>query len=276
MSEKETLQEAAQDSVVYDSDDIEAQAPDVEQEEQESGAAESAADTGDRQEEKVAFDEKQQAWLNSREAMHKRRERELQEERDRIAREAEELRQKLPKDTRPEIPPPPDPYDDNFAEKIKARDEAIQKAAEWDARERFRSEQELAQQREALQRQQQEQQRALQDFVSRSAKLGLSEQELEQASQVVGTYGLHPEAGAYIRDESQGPLILAYLAKNPTVLTDLRSMPPYLAVAKLAAEIKPQAIGARKKPKLPPDPHETLDGLGAREKERGPAGATYE
>lgn len=284
MSEENTLQAAAEESYVLDSEEStqdEAQNPEVETPKDEPAkeqpeGTDPAAKTGESPEEKIAFDEKQQEWLNSREAKHKRRERELEQEREKLAREMEELRQKLPKETRPEIPPIPDRYDDDYADKIRAREEAIAKQAAWDLSERQRSEEALRIQQEKAQQQQQALTNTIQTYSDRAGKLGVSKDELKQAGEMVAAYNLPNEVALFILEDDQGPLITQYLARNLSEAEALRGMTPYQAVAKIAADIKQKAIASKRKPNPPPDPHETLNGVGAREKQIGPPGATFE
>lgn len=274
MSE-EKLQAAAEDSFVIENDEVETPSTEPQQETtpEESG---SAPDTGENQEEEIKFDEKQQAKINDIVAKKTFKQREAEREAERLRQELEEIRKQVPQQTRPDIPPIPDRYDDQYEQKLKARDEAIQKAVAFDMAERVRSEQRVQSERETMRRQQEAFNQAVTSYTDRAEKLGVTKAELEQAGKLVASYNIPDMVAAFVLDDDQGPLITKYLSRNPLELEQLKSLPPHQAIAHLATAIKPKASGLKPKPNLPPEPTETLKGLGAREKERGPEGATFE
>jgi hypothetical protein len=84
----------------------------------------------------VVFSDEQQAKFNSEIGKKVGKQREAERERDEeraraVAAEQELATLKAPQ--RPEIPPTPDPYDDDYEGKMKARDDALVQTAQYDA-----------------------------------------------------------------------------------------------------------------------------------------------
>lgn len=197
-------------------------------------------------------------------------------------RRAEELEKRLkeieasqPQPAEPTIPPVPDIYDDDFESKMRARDEAIAKHAE------YRREQQLKQQQAQEQERQQqvEQQQALakraQDYTKRATALGVDAQELAQAGQRLAGH-VSDDVVTFILDSDKGPLMTKYLAANPLEVDKLSQLNPMQAAVYLETQVKPKATQyGVKKPSQAPEPVETLSGRGA-STEPGPAGATFE
>jgi len=94
---------------------------------------------------KVGFTDEQQEAINQmmlkKVAIETRkREREVEAERKRLESEMEELRAKIPQETRPDVPPPPDTWDENYEQRIKERDALIVKQIRFDEQARLRAE----------------------------------------------------------------------------------------------------------------------------------------
>lgn len=275
MSEAEL--QAAEGTITFDESEVEnVEAPAAEPSKVKPEESGSAPDTVTTPEKKVEFSEEQQAIFNDAIAKKTFKQREAERKAEDLARRLAELEAKVPQETRPEIPPIPNRYDDQLEAKLKARDEAIAQAAAWDARDRARSEARLQQEREQTIKQQQDFSQTVTSYTERAEKLGLSKEDLANAGKAVAAFNLPDSVARFILKDPQGPLITKYLAQNPAVLESLVAQEDFMAIAEIAAEIKPKAAGLKPKPNLPPDPAETLSGLGAREKERGPKGATFE
>jgi hypothetical protein len=173
------------------------------------------------------------------------------------------------------IPPIPDSWDENFEDKIRQREEAIQRKAAIDARQQASADQEAISQREQ-QRQELERSQKLNDQFTENAKtLGVSQQSLDVAQQTVIDYGITPELATALISDADGPLMVQHLAANPLELHDLVHASP-LTAGMMLAEVKAKAAALKPKSSEAPDPATTLNGKGAPVKERGPKGATFE
>lgn len=201
--------------------------------------------------------------------------RQAKREKEELARRLAEIEAQKPKETRPNVPPIPDPWDDNFEEKVRQRDEALAKASAYDAQQRIIQEQEQAREQERLQKQQQELATRVTTYSERAKQLGIEAQELAQAGQRLSGQ-VSDDVASYILDNEQGPLMTKYLSANPLELDRLQSMNPMQAAVYLETQVKPKAAQlGRKKVSQAPEPVETLNGGGAAP-ERGPKGAKFE
>lgn len=210
--------------------------------------------------------------------IHKKHHELMEERRARLAVEAElqKLRTQQPQEQRPEIPPVPDPYDEDFDDKMKQRDKAIVDAQAFDVRQS----QQQAQQQEAQQRAAQEQQQKFandaQEYAKRATALNVSKEKLQAAAQTVAAYGIGMELTQHIIQDEQGPLITTYLAENPDELERIVTLDPMGAAVHIATAIKPKLVAGNSMDSDPPPPADTLSGGGAPPQERGPKGAKFE
>jgi len=201
------------------------------------------------------------------------------EERRRI--EAEQRLQQLEsiqmpqQNDRPDIPPPPDPFDENYDQKIAERDAAIQRAAQWTAEEQARQHQEYQQMLQAAQQRASQLRSSLQTYTGRAEKLGVKPEDLQVAGSAVATMGINDDVATYILQNDQGPLITTYLARHPAELVALNGMGPMQAAVHIETKLRGKAERAHGKTQAPPPP-ESLDGGGAPPARRGPKGATFE
>jgi hypothetical protein len=211
----------------------------------------------------------QQINKKHRELMEERRAREALEAR------LQEIEAKQAPQSRPEIPPLPDPYDEDFDAQMKARDAKILEAAKYDARQETLYQQQQ-QQREQQQRQKQTELETLANsYAQRAAKLNITGDMLKAAGETVAAVGISDQLAEHILQDEQGPLITTYLARNPGEIEALQNLTPFKAALYLEQKIKTRLSGGRKQADIPA-PADTLRGGGTTRKERGPAGATYE
>ena len=248
--------------------------------EQESETTESAPVETDNHR-AVEFSEEQQKVFNEVIGKKTFKLRETERENERLAKELAELRSKVPTNTRPEVPPRPDPYtltEEQYRQAQEARDKALSDAIAFDARQAQYNEQ--ARQIKA----QQEQQRhealveSAKTYTQQAVKLGVKPDELARAAKVVDTFGLdsnHPLVPMILADE-HGPLITKYLANNVLELERVMSMPLANAAVYLATSVKQKAAALKPKVNTAPDPIDTPLSSGSGQKRRGPEGATYE
>ena len=228
---------------------------------------------------KVEFDETQQRIFNEEIGKKVAKQREAERKAEELERKAADLEAKLKEVSqpqRPHIPDAPDPFADDYEAQVKARDDALLRAAEYDTQQRFAHEQAQQAQHQSEMAQRQQLVESVQSYSERAGKLGIAADELQQAGNMVGQYGLHDDVVDHILRDRQGPSLTLYLANNPLELEQVRQMKPTLAAIYLENQIKAKAVASRPRPDLAPAPVETVRGSGAPEPEGGVPGVVYE
>lgn len=256
------MSEEATALVIDDQDEIEQEEPEAEsQEEPEAKKPEKEEPEGEEPDTRVEFTPEQQAKVDeiARRAAARNLEK-LQEEREarqNLEAELQKLRpQQQSQPGRPEVPPMPDPFEDDFSAKMQARDEALQRATQWDAVQyltRQQQEQQRAQQQAA---QQAELEKTVNTYQARARKLGIKDAELQVAGRQVQAVGMAPDLVQHILSDSNGPAVTVYLANNIEELDKINGMSPLNAAIYLETQIKPK-VGKRVTSKPPP----TLDSV---------------
>lgn len=198
-----------------------------------------------------------QKVINEKTFKAKQAEREAQELKAKLeaieAKEREEFARQVEN-----IPPMPDPFDDDFEEKIKARDDAILKKASYDAQNQYYAQQQQIQQQQEQAKQQQDIQQKWQNYTSKAADLGIKQEEVKSAIDTVAQYGIDDNLTLAILQDPDGPLITEYLAANPNEINELNGN-PYIAGAKLV-EIKQKASQLKPKKTSAPEPATRVKG----------------
>ena len=193
---------------------------------------------------------------------------------DALQQQINALKQEQQPSVRPEIPPVPDAFDENFAAKIEARDLAIQSAVAHDSRQEFLAQQE----RIAAENKQNADLQALKSTVStyaeRAEKLGINAEELNVAGQTVAAMGISDEVTLHILTDEKGPAITRFLAHNPAEIDKINTLLPMAAAVYIEKNIVSRLSPTQAR-KLPPKPADTLGKGGAPRKVRGPDGVTY-
>ena len=266
--------ESIDDGITLDDDHVENEEVNQEVLETAEGGAELATA---QEEEPEKIDDGAQKAINKQHAKYR------DEERKRIAseKEAEGLREKLAKLEAEKgdltIPEAPDPYDENYEEQLKVRDEAIMRKATQEAHQQNVIAQQDAQKEVADKAEQERVSTLVQGYDKQIAKLGLSPEEIRVAGNKVVEYGISVDVAEFILQQEDGPLITKYLADNPVIMDDLRHMRPIDAALKINSDIRKAASTLKPQATAAPDPIETLSGRGAGEK-TSPfiAGATFE
>lgn len=163
--------------------------------------------------------------------------------------EAEKAQQSV--GTAPAIPDMPDQYDDDFAVKLAARDDAIRQNAEFGANQRLVDQQAQFQSDEATRLQQVESAKVQQTFVDTATEQGFEPSRVIQAAQAIGNYGVSDAVAGMLTTEADGPAMIMYLEQNPMELQNMQSMPVHLQVSHMnnivrvgAASHKPQVSSA--------------------------------
>lgn len=178
---------------------------------------------------------------------------------------------------RPVIPEIPAQYDDDFDQRLAARETAIQEAAQFDSRASTQRqiEDHLAEQ------QAQAQQKALNDasleYERRGHQLGISEIELRQAGERLTQYQLTNDELTFLLTDEMGPAMTKFLSDNPLEMETFSQQPigPQRLVF-LATDIKSKAGASKRRTTETPDPPQNISGGGVPQKQSGPEGATYE
>ena len=230
--------------------------------------------------EKVTFSEEQQKVVDGIVGKKVYNAREAERRADSLKQENDELRRQLPTETRPVVPTVPDRYDfDNdeaYSQAVASRDMLIGNAAAFDERQSQAEINRNVEQRMANEAAFAENQKDAQTYFDRASKLGIKQQDILAAGQMVASMGLQDEIAGFILKDETGPLITQFLAANPLVLDEISRMSPMDAAIQINSVIKPKAAELMPRTTQAPDPVEPLHGAGVPPLERGPAGATFE
>ena len=247
----------------------------VETEEQVDLQEESTADSAPAETEAKAEVKDESEELRKEIARRKFQEREYKRKEKELNERLKDLESKQSPEFDGVVPQMPDPFDDDFDSKVKAREEALQRKAHADAIAMQQREAEAEAQRKHEREEFEQQQKLQADFKKNASDLGVDQQSLADAAQAVINYGVTPDIENAILADADGPLILQYLAANPLELSDLIEANP-LKAGMLLADVKSKSLSLKPKPSSAPPPPQALDGRGAPQKQRGPKGATFE
>ena len=201
---------------------------------------------------------KQQAYINKQYGTIKQSERDLAAANDELAkfRKADIDRQAA---AVKDIPPMPDQFDDDFAEKVKLRDEAIVAQTKHNTTVNNNLQQEQFNQQQQAQAKQEAIQKSAISYTSKANELGINQEELQAAGNTVASYGLSDDLVMHILADSDGPLITKHLAANPQEGFELANLSPF-AVGQFLEGIKQKASALKPKTSNTVDPVETLKG----------------
>jgi hypothetical protein len=255
--------------------EVEGQAEDEESEE----GSESAPDSGETREKQVKFDADQQKVFDDTIAKKVYKQREAERESERLRRELEEVKARLPQQSRPMVHEAPDPFaytDQEYKQRMAYREQSLVQAAQWDAQQNVLRHQEQVRQQEAARNEQAALIENVKTYAERAARLGVKPEELQVAGNIVAQFGIDDSLVQYILNDDQGPLVTKYLSSNLLELEELRTLPPAYAAVRIATIIKPKLNLLKPKINRTPDPLPKLGGSGKAPKQSGPKGATFE
>lgn len=181
---------------------------------------------------------------------------------DKLSQELADLKAKSV-DT--EIPALPDKYSETYDQDMQVRDDAIKRSTAHDA-EQTRL-QDASKEKE---KEQADKLKALDDeqigvFDANMIKLGLNPAETKTAAITIWDYGISDVLESILLEDTDGPLMVHYLAKNPVQLEEMNGMSTLQLVNHLTTEVKPKASLLRPKTSEAPDPPLTLSGGGVKE-----------
>jgi len=198
--------------------------------------------------------------INEKTFKAKQAEREAQEYKAKLEAYEAEQRKQFEQQVA-DIPPMPDAFDDDFDEKVRARDEALLKKAQFDAQNSYYLQQQQFQQQQEAQAKQAQIQESLTNYTKKATELGIKQEEMQAAGNTVANYGLSDDLVLHILSDPDGPLITKHLAANPVDGFNLASMSPY-AVGSFLSDIKQKAGALKPKTSSAPKPATNLHGNG--------------
>ena len=216
-------------------------------------------------------------------AINKQHRKYREEERKRLEVEAElkaaqERLSELEKPGEIQIPPMPDAWDENFEQKVKERDEAILQKARADAIRQAEEDRAFQLQQEQQLNEQRAMEEKVKSYSKRASEQGIKDADLAVAGARVAESGISPEVADFLLTDSDGPMMVAYLADeaNTLELYELANLPPIVAGVKLN-EIRQKAAAMKEPAPSAPEPPETISGKGHIETESPLlSGATFE
>lgn len=236
----------------------------VDIENQEDNGSDLATDSEVEHEEQPQVDEeaKKQAAIqkviNEKTFKAKQAEREAQEYKAKLeSYEAKQREQEAAQYA--SVPDVPDPFDDDYEEKIVARDKALLAKAQFDAQNQYYLQQQQSQQQQDAQAKATKIQQSFTSYAKKAAELGINQNELVAIGDTVGKYGLSLELQTYILDDPDGPLIAKHLANSPNDGFELANMSPY-DVGTFLNNIKTKAGALKPKTSTAPKPATHLQG----------------
>lgn len=152
------------------------------------------------------------------------------------------------------IPPMPDQFDEDFDQKVAARESAIKESAALKAKKDLA----FQTQQQEIQRQQAAGQKEINDLVdgmySKSEELGIKKSELKEHDDKVALYIQDPQLAKFILGLDDSPLVVKYLAENPVALDKIASMNPLLAASHISTTIVVEAAKLKPGVTKTPDP----------------------
>ena len=175
----------------------------------------------------------------------------------------------------PEIPPIPDPFEDDYEQRLRQRDEAMRTRITWEAQQDYVTQQ----QKHTQEQEQQAKAKELYDkqmtYTKRAKDLGISGEDLQKAGEVIAHYGLNDGLVMEILDDNDGALITKHLAANPMEIEALNGMSPY-AAARYIETMRPKLAALKPKKTNASTPATRLDGKGTSAPSDDNYGAIYE
>jgi hypothetical protein len=227
----------------------------------------------------VKFDAKQQKVFEEALAKKVYKQREAERESERLRRELDEVKARLPKQERPPVYESPDPFaysDQEYRQRLQYREQSLVQAAQWDAQQNALRYQEQVHQNEQARKQHEVLADTVKTYADRAVKMGVRREELQAAGNLVAQAGLSEEIVQFILHEEQGALFTKYLADHPSELEELKDLTPTRAAVRLATIIKPKLSALQPKVNRTPDPLVKMSGSGRPPKPSGAKGVTYE
>ena len=234
------------------------------------------ADQSPAEEEKVTFDERQQAVFDASKAKDTKKFHDKRREADGYKAELDRLKAAAPQPTRPVIPPmPDDTFADDYDEQVKAHIDGNVNAAAFDAEQKVLQKQSQKRQFETQQKTIGEFNKKAESYSSKAKVLNISPEVLRVAGESIVSAQIPNDVQMHILSHENGPLITEFLGNNFTNLDELSRLDSASAGAYISSTILPKALAVKRSTSAP-NPADRVSGGSAPLRERGPKGATFE
>lgn len=158
------------------------------------------------------------------------------------------------------VPPMPDPFDDQYEEKIRLREQALSEKAKQDAKKELETQRIEQQKNQAQEQQVQEAQKLAQKMYQGAESYGLKAEEFQKADNIVAGYIQNRDLANFILNQEKAPLIVNELASNAAELEKISKMNPVNAAAYIAANIVPKVASFKPALSKTPEPIDIPDG----------------
>lgn len=210
--------------------------------------------------EEAAKQEAIQKAINKKHFEAKQAERERDEALAKVAEFEQKKREELAAQAG-NIPPLPDPFDDDYEQQLKAREDALIAQANYNAQNQAYLHSQQIQQQQEAQAKQQAQAKLEQDFLTNARSTGAKDDEIVSVVNTLVQAGLQGDLGSAIMADKDGFFIAKHLAENPMEAYELSTMNPILAGAKYA-ELRSKASALKPQVSKAPKPVTNLQGNG--------------
>lgn len=215
--------------------------------------------------EKVEFNEQQQEVFNDVVGKKVAAQREAERKADEAIRRAEQAEAKLREieaPERPVVPPLPDPYDDDYEQKVAQRDAAIAAQVKWDDEQELQQRQSVQAREDAMRKQVEANNAIATAFVEKGDRSGFTETQLDTAVGRILDHGVMGPKARHLMTHESGPEMTMFLAKNPMEADKVGQMSEMEAAVYLETQILPKVRKSRKPVDVPPEVVDT-PGAGA-------------
>ena len=219
------------------------------------------AESTEQVDEVAAAKQKANEAFNKQYGEKKQLERDLEQQKQRIAQFEQAERDNLAAQVGT-VPDMPDAFDDDYDAKLRVRDEAIRANERYNAQNQMHQQQQQHTQQQAAQARQQEVNDSMIAYSNKAVDFGINQNELQAAGNAVAGYGLSEDLIFHILKDSDGPLITKHLAANPQDGYQLATMSPY-EVGSFLGDVKKRASALKPKKSSAPNPATNLQGNGA-------------
>ncbi len=219
------------------------------------------------EEQKVTFDDRQQAKVNELISGKVAQTHEQRRRADEAERQLAAFQANQPVPQAPEVPemPTQDELWDN-PEKLVEWEKATRQRAKFDAdNDAVLRQQEAAQQQQAQAILLKMQERN-ENYTKTAGDFNMDPVRVEAESNLVAQSIVNQDTRDFILEDKQGPLVVSYLANNPLELEKMRIMTPLQQAAFVTSEIKPKLASTRTVTQAPA-PATIVDGAGAPKQE---------
>lgn len=254
MTEENTIDEMAQEPVIEDV----SSGTEIEAGSEESNALpdESANDEQTQEVDAQPSEQTQEEQDAIQKAINKKHFEKMQAQRERDAalQELERIRaENAQQQQKVEIPPVPDPFDENYGEKLAAREQAIQEKARIEYAEKQQLEQQQNYYLQMQQKKQIEQAEAMNKCYENAQKNGISQDDLNFAAQQLAAGNINAQVAENIVKDDDSALLISYLGGNAQEIDIISQLDPFGAAMYIERNIrpkirKPKTVSAAKAP----------------------------